>query len=63
MFDIVTGRLGVVLIFLLFYVLLRNCNKKIVEIIWYNLYKGIDSLFKCYIEREESSYVKKCNIL
>lgn len=29
MFDIVTGRLGVVLIFLLFYVLLRNCNKKI----------------------------------
>ena len=21
------------------------------EIIWYNLYKGIDSLFKCYIER------------
>ena len=33
------------------------------EIIWYNLYKGIDSLFKCYIEREESCYVKKCNIL
>lgn len=29
MFDIVTGRLGVVLISLLFYVLLRNCNKKI----------------------------------
>ena len=27
--EIVTGRLGVVLIFLLFYVLLRNCNKKI----------------------------------
>ena len=25
----VTGRLGVVLISLLFYVLLRNCNKKI----------------------------------
>ena len=33
------------------------------EIIWYNLYKSIDSLFKCYIEREQSSYVKKCNIL
>lgn len=31
MFDIVTGRLGVVLISLLFYVLLRNCNKKIVS--------------------------------
>ena len=30
MFDIVTGRLGVVLISLLFYVLLRNRNKKIV---------------------------------